>query len=753
MNPFAYRRRILASSIAALISAAHPILAATGTWTNATGGSWLTAGNWSGGVIPTVTGDIADFSELALASSPTITLDANETVGTLLFGDTGSTYNWTLANGTGGPWTLTLAASSGAPVINVVNDQATISAVLAGTTGFSKTGTGNLVLPAANTYTGTTSVNAGTLTLDFSQSGAPATNIINSSSPLALAGGTLNVIGKASTTNSQTFAGLTLNAGASSITASANATSNPLLIALGDITTNRNIGSTLTLTQPTGTISATNGFTTTSSNAYGATTNAILGGWITVGTTDFATNNGTNIVAATSTNSGTTTTASFYSGINVNFNNNITLAGAITPNSIRFSNTANRTETLTGTNVIASGGILINSVSTNVATLTGGTLTSGNGKDLIVTHYGTNTFTIASVIADNGTPIGLTKSGSGNLVLQGINTYTGATTVNAGTLTLNTNAGVIGTSTITINGGSLTLGIANAIGSSSTVSINGGTLAVATFADTVAGVSLKSGSITGTTGTLTSTTAFDLQSGTVAPVLAGSAGAVKTTTGTVTISKAATFTGGTQIKAGTIKLGVANAIASQALTLGDATANTAGTLDLAGFAETISKLTSAGKGSSLVTNSSTTPATLSITGTSGTFTGVIQDGAVAGGTSVSFTSGGSATFTGANTYTGQTLVQNFTLTLTGGDNRLSTSDAVQLNNGGKLILGDTTGASNQTVTSLTIGTAASLLNRVSGGNATQTSTLTINNATAVSFSGTVVQAAASSAAARRIPRQ
>ena len=51
--------------------------------------------------------------------------------------------------------------------------------------------------------------------------------------------------------------------------------------------------------------------------------------------------------------------------------------------------------------------------------------------------------------------------------------------------------------------------------------MNGGTLSMTTRSDTVAGVQLVAGSITGTTGVLTSTTAYDLQSGTVSAILGG----------------------------------------------------------------------------------------------------------------------------------------------------------------------------------------------------------------------------------------
>lgn len=717
----------------AVLFRAGALLAATDIWTNPYGGSWNDSGNWLGG-IPNATGDVADFSTLVLGSSETVTLDANQVVGALIFGDANLTpaFNWTLATGTGG--TLMLSASSGSPVINVVNDIATISAVLDGTSGFSKTGLGNLVLTAANIYSGTTSVSAGTLTLDFSLGGAPLANIINSASSLVLGGGgspvTLNVIGKSSAINSQTFSGLTINAGASSIVDSANTTANPLLINLGAIT--RNTGATLNFTQPVGTISATNGFkTSTANNIVG--TNGILGGWATIGTTDFATNNGTNIVAAASTNSGTNTAASFYSGINVTFNNNITLAGAITPNSIRFANTANRTETLQGNNIVTSGGILVNSVSTNAAVLTGGTITSGNGQDLIVTHYGSANLTITSQIVDytDGVnpvvPIGLTKSGTGNLVLNNAsgNTYTGATNVNGGTLTLSVVGAIGNSSVININGGTLAIAnnVVNAIGSTAVLNINSGAFTLGNNdTDVVAGVSLKSGAINGgnASSTLTSTSTFDLQSGTVSAVLAGSVGLVKSTAGTVTISRAATFTGTIAIKAGILRQGIASALGNTgAVTLGDSVANTGATFDLGGFNANIAGLNSAGTGANVVTNSGAALNTLTISAAS-TWSGVIQDGT--GPLAVSLSGAAARTFSGANTYSGGTTINNGTLVLAGGDNRLSALGGIVLGNAngvniGVLQLGNAaSGPVNQTVSSLVrTATNTGATQRVVGG--------------------------------------
>ncbi len=133
----------------------------TPIWLNAGGGSWATGGNWSNNVPATGSGVTADISQLTLTANTTITLDSAPTVGQLLLADQGNAWSWTLASGSGGP--LMLDAGTNAPVINVVNTNTTISAMLAGTNGFTKVGVGTLTLSGANTYTGSTVVSNGSL--------------------------------------------------------------------------------------------------------------------------------------------------------------------------------------------------------------------------------------------------------------------------------------------------------------------------------------------------------------------------------------------------------------------------------------------------------------------------------------------------------------------------------------------------------------------------------------------------------------
>jgi len=150
--------------------------AVSSTWTNKSGGSWTNTLNWAGSVIADGPGSAADFTTLNLDNDVTVTLDGDRTIGTSLFDDQNSTkHNWALTPGSGG--SLTLVVSAGSPIITVGSATTTISAVMAGTNGLAKSGPGTLLLSATNTYTGPTTVNAGTVLVNGKLGGGGAVTV------------------------------------------------------------------------------------------------------------------------------------------------------------------------------------------------------------------------------------------------------------------------------------------------------------------------------------------------------------------------------------------------------------------------------------------------------------------------------------------------------------------------------------------------------------------------------------------------
>ncbi len=135
-------------------------------WNVIGGGSWARGGNWISAGPPNGIDSTADFSRQTLAADATVTLDGSYTIGNIVFGDQGNAHNWTLSPGSGG--TLTCMVSNGMPTITVINQTATIAAVLGGSLGLAKAGSGTLVLTAANSYTGPTLVSGGTLLVNGS---------------------------------------------------------------------------------------------------------------------------------------------------------------------------------------------------------------------------------------------------------------------------------------------------------------------------------------------------------------------------------------------------------------------------------------------------------------------------------------------------------------------------------------------------------------------------------------------------------
>jgi fibronectin-binding autotransporter adhesin len=261
-------------------------------------------------------------------------------------------------------------------------------------------------------------------------------------------------------------------------------------------------------------------------------------------------NAGNNYLGATTINNGTLTVdvaggiqnagvasalgAGTGANSQINFSGgtlNVSLGAGSTDRQVRIGNTNNLTS-LGGANINnnsanGSNPLLFSNAAFNVSA---GAITVNR----LLTLGGANTDAnaINGVISDNNTAgggtVSLTKSGSGRWVLSGASTYTGGTTINEGTLAL---------------------GAANRLADTGAVTVNAGTFNLGGFSDTVGAVTLAGGSITN--GTLTGSS-YDARNGNVAAVLAGSGALTKSTTNTVTLAGANTYTGTTIVDAGTL---------------------------------------------------------------------------------------------------------------------------------------------------------------------------------------------------------
>lgn len=117
--------------------------------------------------------------------------------------------------------------------------------------------------------------------------------------------------------------------------------------------------------------------------------------------------------------------------------------------------------------------------SSTIGTRDGGSLTTNSnlplGANTATFNPTAGAVTIGGVISGTG---GVTKTGNGNLILTGNNTYSGATNVNGGTLEARgPSTSAVGTGATNINaGGTLLVTGPNALGNPSGITLNGGTL-------------------------------------------------------------------------------------------------------------------------------------------------------------------------------------------------------------------------------------------------------------------------------------
>ena len=191
------------------------------------------------------------------------------------------------------------------------------------------------------------------------------------------------------------------------------------------------------------------------------------------------------------------------------------------------------------------------------------------GGEIEITDAGLE-LTVSGALGGSGA---LRKSGEGTLTLAGTSTYAGATTIAAGTLRLGA-AGLLPSAarvtladragaTLDLNGFDQTIGSLAGGGSA------GGTLAL---------------------GSGTLTTGSDNSSSNFGGTIGGTGSLVKQGTGTFILTGASTYAGATQVAAGTLGAGAANAWSAASAH----SVSTGATLDLAGFSQTVGALANSG---------------------------------------------------------------------------------------------------------------------------------------------------------------
>jgi autotransporter-associated beta strand protein len=253
----------------------------------------------------------------------------------------------------------------------------------------------------------------------------------------------------------------------------------------------------------------------------------------------------------------------------------------------------------------------------------GGTLilAANNADAFTITNLGgamnvaTGAVTASGVISNEGLNAGmLKKTGAGRLVLSAANTYSGGTTVEAGTLQISTMEN-LGSGAVMLNGGTLAVTETIATSRAMSVGVANGTL------DVASGKAL-----------------------TVSGVVAGAGNLSKTSAGRLVLSGANTHSGGTTVEAGVLQVAANNNLGTGALTLNGGTLATT-----ASFASDRALAVGASSGTLEVAS-----------GTSLTVSGVVS-----GAGALNKTSAGSLILSGANTHTGTLGVNQGTLVLNG----------------------------------------------------------------------------------------
>jgi fibronectin-binding autotransporter adhesin len=510
----------------AIIPLNHANAAVTYTWTATPTGNWNAAGNWTPAGGPPTSADTANINIVA-----SVTVDSSDTASILnVSGPAGDILNIN----SGGTLTIGSSASLGAGVgtqgtINI--NSATASLVLLGGSslqvGIAGTGVLNITAGASLTSPGSTLLGSG-----------PGGS------------GTLLVDGVGSTFNASLLEIGAQNGATGTVTIqNGGKISDTILLAIGTST------GTINLFDGAG----GSGILNTAQITAGATGNSTLnfnGGTIQ------ANSNNTNFISGVTNaqifNGGAIfDTQTFNVTVPQNFVNGAANSGSITK-------IGSGTLILTGTNTLSGTTTISNGIlQANVPALpTGAVSITGNGT-LVFDQAITATF--ASNISGNGN--GIVKQNVGTLILTGNNSYTGFTVISAGILQGNTTslpstAGIFNSATVVFDQSFNGTYSSNILGTGQLVKENAGILTLTGLNSYGGGTVIVGGALQGNTTSIPSAggifvnteVIFDQAfTDTYSGAINGSGILTKQNAGTLILTGANTYSGGTFILGGALQ--------------------------------------------------------------------------------------------------------------------------------------------------------------------------------------------------------